>query len=161
MKSFRLPCILLSIAVPLLVAACGAPIPSPPDYSWTFDVTVTPAQSECVSLDDAGEETFVYGLVVEGDTVSVYSDDSLLGDGTLRGTYISYQSPAPYTDHRIGDDGSPADVEWTLAGHVSFTDQNLTSSQEGEEVITVFYSEDEEIEAGCEHQSSTRWEKRN
>ncbi len=149
------------VTAPLLVAACGAPIPPPPEYSWTFDVTVTPAESACVSLDDAAEEAYVYGLVVEGDTVSLYSDDSLLGDGTLRGTYISYQSPAPYTDHRVGADGSPADVEWTLAGHVSFTDQNLTSSQDGEEVITVFYSEDEDIPIGCEHRSTTRWEKRN
>ena len=145
----------------LWLAACGASMPPPPDYSWEFDVTVTPAESGCVeSLNQTGEDVYVYGLVVEGDRVLVYSDDSLLAEGTLFGTYISYETLAPFTDHRVDAEGAPADVEWMLEGYVSFTDQNLTGSREGEETITVLYSELAAVEESCTHRSTTVWQKR-
>jgi len=143
------------------LASCGATMPPPPDYSWEFDVTVEAAESDCAESVGPGDlETYHYGLVVEGDRVLVYSDDSMLAEGTLFGTYISYETPAPFTDHRTDAGGAPADVEWMLEGFVSFTDQNLSGSREGEEVITVVYSELPAIEEGCTHRSTTIWQKR-
>lgn len=151
----------LLATIGLWLVACGAAMPAPPDYSWEFDVTVTPAESGCVeSLNQTGEETFVYGLVVEGDRVLIYSDDSMLAEGTLFGTYISYETLAPFTDHRVDASGAPADVEWMLEGYVSFTDQNLNGSREGEETITVLYSELASVEESCTHRSTTVWQKR-
>jgi len=145
----------------LWLMACGATMPPPPDYSWEFDVTVTPAESDCVEpLNQVGEEIYHYGLVVEGERVLIYSDDSMLAEGTLFGTYISYETLAPFTDHRVDSEGAPADVEWMLEGFVSFTDQNLSGSREGEELITVVYSELPSIEESCIHRSTTIWQKR-
>jgi len=150
----------LVVALPLWLSACGAALSPPPEYSWVFDVTVTPSDSECVDVGDASEESYVYGIVVEGDVVSIYSDDSKLADGTLTGKYIAYQSPAPFTERRTGSAGEPLEIEWTLAGNVLFNDNELTTSQEGEEVITVFQSEVEDVETGCSHTSTTVWERR-
>jgi len=161
MSGFRIGFGALLIVLAGFVQACGAEIPPPPEYSWVFDVTVIPASdSECDPGSSAEPAEYVYGLVIEGEHVLLYSDDSLLAEGTLHATYLSYNTPSPFTDHRIGDDGEPMDVEWTLAGTVSFFDQSLNVSEEGEETITVFYSEDPWVEEGCMHRSNTEWNRR-
>ncbi len=150
----------LALAALPWIGGCGAALSPPPEYSWVFDVTVTPTGGDCVDAADASEERYVYGLVVEGDTVHLYSDDSKLADGTLTGKYIAYQSAAPFTERRTGDAGEPLEIEWTIAGTVLFDDQELTVSSEGEETITIFDSEVEGIETGCTHVSETSWARR-
>lgn len=154
------PLIPLVLLTGLLLSACGADMPEPPEYSWVFDVEVIPAESDCVSpLSDARKEQYTYGLVVQGDQVMVYVEDALLADGALFGTHLSYATPAPFTDHRR-DDGEPWDVEWTLDGSVSFGDPSLGSSREGQETITVLYSDKPEvIPPSCQHVSDTVWTK--
>ncbi len=161
MSAIRVTIGALVIAAAGFLQACGADIPPPPDYSWVFDVTVIPASdSECDPGGGAEAVEYVYGLVVEGDHVLLYSDDSLLAEGTLHATYLSYSTPSPFTDHRQNDDGAPMDVEWTLTGTVSFFDQSLNTSEEGEEIITIFYSEDPSLDEGCTHRSNTEWKRR-
>lgn len=155
-----LPAALALVVLLPWIAGCGAALSPPPEYSWVFDVTVTPDTGDCVDMGDATEEKYVYGLVVEGDVVTLYSDDSKLADGTLTGKYIAYQSAAPFTERRTGPAGEPLEIEWTLAGNVLFNDQELTSSESGEETITVFQSEVEDVETGCEHTSITTWSRR-
>jgi hypothetical protein len=159
MRAFLLTPAAVVVLLPWIVG-CGAALSPPPEYSWVFDVTVTPDTSTCAEVADATEESYVYGLVVEGDTVSVYCDDSKLANGTLTGKYIAYQSAAPFTERRTGDAGEPIEIEWTLAGNVLFDDQELTTSSSGEETITVFQSEVEGIDMGCEHFSTTNWKRR-
>ncbi len=161
MSAFRISLGGVLLILAGFVQACGADIPPPPEYSWVFDVTVVPAaDSECDPGSSSEPVEYVYGLVVEGEHVLVYSDDALLAEGTLHATYLSYSTPSPFTDHRIGGDGEPVDVEWTLTGNVSFFDQSLNTSEEGTETITVFYSEDPDVEEGCTHSSNTEWHRR-
>lgn len=160
----------------LVLAACEPSVGSPPDYSWVFDVTVEPVdvgdpqypEDPCVEPGGAAVETYTYGLVVQGDTVSLYSDDSKLAEGTLRGTYIAYSSSAPFTEYRTSADGEPHQIEWLLDGHVSFVDQDLSQSQntscdDALEVITLVSVPEalaDEYDNGCQHVSCTVWEKR-
>ncbi len=164
------------VGLGLSLAACGPSVGSPPDYSWVFDVTVEPVdvgdpqypEDPCVDPGTADAETFTYGLVVEGDTVGIYSDDSKLAEGSLRGTYISYASTAPFADYRTGAGGEPLEIEWLIEGHVSFVDQNLTESKNAScddamEVITLVSVPEpleDEYHNGCQHVSCTVWEKR-
>lgn len=158
MRVFLLASAFLVVLLPW-ITGCGASLSPPPEYSWVFDVTVTPDTSSCTDPADASEEKYVYGLVIEGDMVAIYCDDSKLADGTLTGTRIAYQTAAPFTDRRTGDQGEPVEIEWTLAGHVLFADQELKTSDSGEETITVFQSEVEGIDLGCEHNSTTFWDR--
>lgn len=161
MSAFRFAFGALLLVSAGFIQACGADIPPPPEYSWVFDVSVFPAaESECDSGGSAQQIDYVYGLVVEGDHVLLYSDDSLLAEGTLHATYLAYSTPSPFTDHRVADSGEPVDVEWTLTGTVSFFDQSLNKSEEGEEIITVFYSEDPSVDQGCTHRAPTEWTRR-
>jgi hypothetical protein len=157
--------VVLLAATPLALSACGANINPAPEYAWTFSVTVTPDTSECVNLGDASEESYDYGLVVEGSAVEVYSDDGKLADGTLTGRFIEYESAAPFTDRRLSADGAPLEVEWTIYGEVLFADQDLNSSDDGNdnfEEITVFSADEgTDIEVGCVHRSTTRWSRTN
>ncbi len=152
-------------AMPPVLSACGADINPAPEYAWTFRVTVTPDTSECVDAGDATEETYTYGLVVEGSAVEIYSDDAKFANGTLTGRFIEYESPAPFTDRRLGDDGEPLEVEWTVYGEVLFEDQDLSGSDNGNdnfEEITVFSADEgTDIEVGCVHRSTTRWSRTN
>ena len=160
MSAYRFTLGALLLGLVGVLQACGAEIPPPPEYSWVFDVSVFPASDSDCGSGGGGQQDFVYGLVVEGDHVLVYSDDSLLAEGTLHATHLSYSTPSPFTDHRTGGDGEPVDVEWTLTGSVSFFDQSLNKSEDGEETITVFYSEDPTVEQGCMHQTPTEWTRR-
>lgn len=161
MSAIRVTLGAVLIAAAGFIQACGAEIPPAPEYSWVFDVKVIPgATSECDPGGSAVLVEYVYGLVVEGDHVLVYSDDSLLAEGTLHATYLSYSTTSPFTDRRVNDGGEPVDVEWTLSGTVSFVDQSLDESEVGEETITIFYSEDPSLEEGCTHRSDTEWTRR-
>ncbi len=166
------------VAIPVLglaLAACGGNVTPPPDYSWEFNVTLEPADvgdpqypdEPCVEPAQASPETYRYGLVVEGDTVSIYSDDSKLAEGTLRGTFISYAATAPFTEYRTSADGEPREIEWLLDGHVSFIDQDLsqsknTSCDDALETITlvsVHEALEDDYATGCRHVSCALWEK--
>ena len=160
LSRFALSATLLA-ALPMVLAACGASLTPPPEYAWVFDVSITPSGGDCV--DDPGSadsQSFTYGVVVAGDTVEIYSDDAKLADGTLTGKHIGYSSPAPFTERRQNENGEPVEIEWTLSGHVDFLDQDLTESEDGEETITIFGSEVDDIETGCTHASVTEWRKR-
>lgn len=148
------------VVVPLALAACNAAIIETPEYAWEFEVTVTPSESTCVALSDAEEAIYSYGLVVAGSAVEIYSDDGKLADGTLTGRFIEYESMAPFTDRRLGTDGEPLEVEWTIDGEVLFVDQDLSASDSAMEIITVFSADEAtDLEAGCEHTSTVRWDK--
>jgi len=150
------------VVVPLALAACNAAVIETPEYAWTFNVTVTPSESTCVALSDAEEAVFSYGLVVAGSAVEIYSDDGKLADGTLTGRFIEYESMAPFTDRRLGTDGEPLEVEWTIDGEVLFVDQELTESDSASEIITVFAADEGTgLEAGCDHTSTASWKKTN
>ena len=177
MSGSRTGWVAVSIAVlGVLLAGCGSDLSAPPEYAWVFKVTASPVaagdpsfpEKPCVAPGEAETVTYDYGLVVEGDSVVVYSNDAKLAEGNLRGTFISYDSVTVFTEYRTSAAGEPTEIEWLLEGHVSFVDQELSQSRndtsdDALEIITlVSVHEDlaDEFETGCQHVTSTVWEKR-
>ncbi len=141
-----------------LLGAC-APETTTPDLAYT--VTVQSAMdgnalsTDCVDSAPFFDQTYSYELYFEGSTVEVKIDGESFGSGTRSGCDLVYESAVWLEERASGD------LRWQLTGEAVYEgaaggcslDEGV--DWEGDEVIEITESEDEDIPVGCTYDMVT------
>lgn len=131
----------------LLLAGCGDKEPVP-DGTW--DVTITPTDTDCVTTTTAQLENYSYELFFNSFAVDVHVDGLSFASGNVSGCTVTYETPTWLEDR---DNGGW--LRWNLEGEAKY--QGKAGGCEiaddldwsGTETITVVESGDETVAAGC------------
>ena len=74
--------------------------------------------SDCSAVVDRNTESYTYGLIQDGDAISVLLDGEQFAQGSIANCYLTYESPVWLDSPKGGD------VQWKVEVDVALVDMN-------------------------------------
>jgi len=132
----------------LPLVACG---PQLEDPDRSYELTVTGTSDTCTGDEATYEATFAYDIFIDGSNALIQIDSEDFAVGNISGCDLTYQSTAWLEEDAGGN------FQWQISGEAQFEgaaggcDLGDGIDWDGEERLQVVYSENPEVEVGCDY----------